>query len=754
MFLSFIKKSVFWIKRNSFFLKLSFSFFSLIVFVIISFQIFASNYILNVMKEMVTKSRIDTLEKVKNIFEQQYSNLNDITKQLTLDNNVLSASYFDSKMGSDELLTYQNIINQLKSLNFTNQYVQNISIYFHKSKNVLTQSGKYSDKFFFDTHSDMIQEVYQEDIDRIYPFSFRCREENEIVFSAPLPLYSAYPKASVYIGVKPELFDSLIQDAKQGVQCYSLIIDPNENIVSEYSSFQDLETIEQVKQLILSKSEDESIEDLKSKLRSIGFESDYIYSDLTHYSFVSVFPVSYISEKLSLYVKASRITTITILVISLLYSLFIIKKIYKPIKELVNYINICSDKNAFSIDEIDFINFFIRSILQQNDKLKQSQYMAKQRILSDTLKGNISSARFFKEYNFQYFNNDFRYKYYFVITIQSLNILKDIVIQTLHKQFESVENFSCHIAEQDSHTVCIILNFEIIDNISTNINTIAEYLKIMLGEDSDYAIGVGNCYEGFDYLAKSFEESLYAVQNRVFRSRGSVIYVDEVREYSHFGLNVSQIHETKLINAVKSGNFQAIKPHFDEIFSVFDSNSNSYYSIEGITAFFYKLLNIIVNCLYDMNVDEFDIPIFKDNIYKKLERGKNLEQKQEILIEFAESAAKIIANKETNNTQVIYDKMVEYIKANYTNDISLKSLSDLLNYSIPYLSFIFKQVSGELFVDFVNQYRISKAKELMKSTDEPISSIALGIGFTSANNFIRVFKKYEGITPGLYRKNK
>ncbi len=752
MLLLYIKKCIYWIKGNSFFLKLSLSFLSLIVIVVIGFQIFTSNFIFNEMKDLVVKSRVDSLEKVKRIFEQQYSNLNDITKQLTLDNNILSASYFENEMGSDELLTYQNIINRLKSVNLTNEYVQNISIYFHKSKNVVTQSGKYTDKFFFAMQPASIQKVYEDNIYKIYPFGYSCREENEIVFSAPLPLYSAYPKASVYIGVKPTLFDSLIKNENQGLPSYTIIIDPNSNVVSEYSSFQDLETISKVKQLILSKKIDEPIDDIKSQLRTMGFEADYTFSEQTRYSFVSVFSISYLSEKLATYIKASRIIVISILIISSLYALFMIRKIYRPIKELVSYIHLCSDKDMFSIDEINFINTFIQSILQQNNKLKQSHSMAKQRILCDALNGNIGSARFFGEYNMQYFNDDFRYKYYVVITIQSVHKLKDIVIQTLHKQFESVENFSCHIAEHDSNTVSIILNFEIIDNISANINTIAEYLKIVLNDDIDYAIGIGNCYEGFEYLAKSYEESLYAVQNRAFRGSGCAIYVDEVRRYSHFGLIIQQAHESKLVNAIKTGNYEVIKPLFKEIFSVLDTESGSFYSIEAITAFFYKILNIVLTCLYNTHFDNFDVPIFNDNIYKKLENGKTLEQKQATLIEFTENVAKIIANRETNNANVIYGKMLEYIEANYTHDISLKSLSDLLNYSIPYLSFIFKQVSGELFVDFVNQYRISKAKKLMTSTDESISSIALEIGFTSANNFIRVFKKYEGITPGQFRK--
>ena len=54
--------------------------------------------------------------------------------------------------------------------------------------------------------------------------------------------------------------------------------------------------------------------------------------------------------------------------------------------------------------------------------------------------------------------------------------------------------------------------------------------------------------------------------------------------------------------------------------------------------------------------------------------------------------------------------------------------------------------------DFLAKVRIQMAKEQLRSTDHNIRMIAEECGFLSSNVFIRVFKKWEGITPGAYRE--
>lgn len=53
--------------------------------------------------------------------------------------------------------------------------------------------------------------------------------------------------------------------------------------------------------------------------------------------------------------------------------------------------------------------------------------------------------------------------------------------------------------------------------------------------------------------------------------------------------------------------------------------------------------------------------------------------------------------------------------------------------------------------DHINLMRIEKAKQLLADTSRSIQTVALEVGFLESSSFIRIFKKIEGITPGVYR---
>jgi AraC-like DNA-binding protein len=64
---------------------------------------------------------------------------------------------------------------------------------------------------------------------------------------------------------------------------------------------------------------------------------------------------------------------------------------------------------------------------------------------------------------------------------------------------------------------------------------------------------------------------------------------------------------------------------------------------------------------------------------------------------------------------------------------------------------LFKEVTGQSFVAYLNCYRVSKAQVLLSTTDKPLSDISLEAGFCTQSYFGMVFRKVTGITPLAYR---
>ena len=97
----------------------------------------------------------------------------------------------------------------------------------------------------------------------------------------------------------------------------------------------------------------------------------------------------------------------------------------------------------------------------------------------------------------------------------------------------------------------------------------------------------------------------------------------------------------------------------------------------------------------------------------------------------------------------------EYIEENYYSpDLNIITIGLAFNLSGQYLSKLFKLQTNEKLHEYINKIRIQKAtKLLLEDKHLTINNISHKIGYLNTNNFIRIFKKYESVTPGEYRKN-
>lgn len=96
---------------------------------------------------------------------------------------------------------------------------------------------------------------------------------------------------------------------------------------------------------------------------------------------------------------------------------------------------------------------------------------------------------------------------------------------------------------------------------------------------------------------------------------------------------------------------------------------------------------------------------------------------------------------------------LDYIKVNYRRLIKLDDLCDLVHISKYYFINIFKNYTGSTPNEYIINYRIGKAKKLLRTTEQPIKEICQNVGFNDQSYFIKTFKKLNNITPNKYRLN-
>lgn len=123
----------------------------------------------------------------------------------------------------------------------------------------------------------------------------------------------------------------------------------------------------------------------------------------------------------------------------------------------------------------------------------------------------------------------------------------------------------------------------------------------------------------------------------------------------------------------------------------------------------------------------------------------------------AESIFKLLhacyfGEQEQFGNPMIY-KIKEFVKSNLSADLSVLELAKRVGLSRPYFTELFTKETGVSPTSYITEERLKYAKELLFTTDLPISEIATNVGYEDVSSFIRFFKKHMGKTPLDLRKS-
>ena len=107
--------------------------------------------------------------------------------------------------------------------------------------------------------------------------------------------------------------------------------------------------------------------------------------------------------------------------------------------------------------------------------------------------------------------------------------------------------------------------------------------------------------------------------------------------------------------------------------------------------------------------------------------------------------------KEVKKDSPLYPAL-SYIENHPTEAISMKQMANLCHLSESYFSRLFSREMGENFGNFVSRMKVDRSKELLRSSRLSVTEIAKAVGYQDASHYIRLFKRFEGVTPTVYRQ--
>lgn len=165
------------------------------------------------------------------------------------------------------------------------------------------------------------------------------------------------------------------------------------------------------------------------------------------------------------------------------------------------------------------------------------------------------------------------------------------------------------------------------------------------------------------------------------------------------------------------------------------------------------ILNLAVRSIISEVID-------KNHVFRLKEKGLNALKECKTTDEICQSlyvVLKLIVNTVTSQSEKKYSpvvmRVIAYVEENYAdNSLCLKTLSDVLSMNAAYLGRVFRAEMNEFFGDYLSRVRIRQAEKLLIASSQSISEIAVSVGFSSASQFGRVFKKITMLSPSTLRE--
>lgn len=255
-------------------------------------------------------------------------------------------------------------------------------------------------------------------------------------------------------------------------------------------------------------------------------------------------------------------------------------------------------------------------------------------------------------------------------------------------------------------------------------------------------------------IHSKYNECLQALSYKHYAGAGSVIQFADLNSFFHCNDNPDiRGVQDRLMEQIKSGNEEGTRDALKELSACFERHAIK--NPESVKGYFKSLLNEINTIrLSVMAVDSDrgdETPYNLEGLYRIIDTAVDINSMIEIFSEAAQRVTGRINRYNTRSIKQIIKKAMAYIQEHYQEQLTLNDIASHVYVSPSYVSRMFSRELNKNFVDYINEVRIEKAKELLRDVRYKTYEIADRVGIQDARYFSRLFKKHTNMTPTEYR---
>ncbi|MBW5447408.1 helix-turn-helix domain-containing protein [Cohnella sp. CFH 77786] len=264
------------------------------------------------------------------------------------------------------------------------------------------------------------------------------------------------------------------------------------------------------------------------------------------------------------------------------------------------------------------------------------------------------------------------------------------------------------------------------------------------------SIAIGSHRDDFKEIKLSYQESQERINYKMVSGRNTVITEEEIAELQSESLMELLERIDDVAAAVKQLNAERADELLDLAFESAVRNDFSRKTLVGLS------MQIIYKAI--RTAGDPSVILRARNGHPEMERGLNgcetIGEMKAFLRPILLDIIQALNDKRNarSRTESSIRRIIDFIHENYgQSDISLSSLSDRFQISPGYLSKIFKDHTSANFVDYLIAVRMNAAQTLLVESELNVHEISEKVGYPNLTSFLRIFKKYSGMTPSDYR---
>lgn len=276
--------------------------------------------------------------------------------------------------------------------------------------------------------------------------------------------------------------------------------------------------------------------------------------------------------------------------------------------------------------------------------------------------------------------------------------------------------------------------------------SVHKYLKFTI------SIGIGNRKSDIFDVASSFKEAIIALKNKLTIGSNKVILYSSVDDLDIKHHLFTAEHRSQLLLGMRTGNGEEIKMILTNIFR--DVRGKNIHC-EILYVVCVEIVSVCMEIFAEMGISFKEIYHNSQmNIFEEIQLKQSIDEMEGWIKEIFSDAVEYINKNKNKRASQLIEKVKKYISDNYQNDeldINIVAKSLFVNYG--HLCFVFKRDTGITINEYITEFRIKKAKELIDNGEQLVFSVAKKVGYADANYFGKCFKKFYGLTPSKYIEN-